>query len=490
MMRILLASLLWGLVGCGHAQGPTPPSEETFELRAVVKERLAALEAQVPAPAPLPELGADDLEELEGLVTMGADPKFAEVAAESVREELGEGAIGPLVAILLDGTRTPRVRGSAAALLAALDDDRASRQLLEAAEKAGEPWLRRLAVYHLGFTSADWIVPRLLLRLKYEKDPETFIWLAATLGRFHNYSGLDALFDLSARGATEELRASAEGELERLAQEAGLSPEELNRRWKSAEALTLPQPSPSPALRLELWRRVASMGDETIQLRGVDDARFMLSRLGPWAAAPLSDALADEDLHLRLHVAQILARMGPRARSAGPALLHALAEPLLAPNAADALGRVGFAPARRALELRTSAEQPHELRVACVRALGRLGLPASLAVVRAAFAESEAYDLRMAAATALVLLDRGDEVAPWLRDELVEGQDAPSAELALETWLARGADRGRTGFSEALESWRAVQAAPPGVTPTLEQLAARRAQRAKELDLSRLLGDA
>ena len=57
----------------------------------------------------------------------------------------------------------------------------------------------------------------------------------------------------------------------------------------------------------------------------------VLSRLGPWAATEISAALADVDAHVRLHCAQVLERMGPRASSAGPALLRALAEPFWPP---------------------------------------------------------------------------------------------------------------------------------------------------------------
>lgn len=485
-MRTTWPSLLL-LAACG-GDGEAPPSSEPFDLAPVVAPRVAALEAQAPPQGPAPALEQGDAEELEGLLEMatGDNPEFVDLAYAAIREDIGPRAIGHLVGIALDSERDWPPRSAAVAFLAVLDDDRATAQLLDILEGAPEAWLRQHAAWRMVHTSADWAVPRLLKRLKYEQDPETFVWLAVALARFGNYSGLDALRDLAGRDTA--LANQARSQLDDLAASVQLSPEELYRRWNSIDASTLPQPAPSSALRREVWRLVAAMNDDTIQLRGVDDARFVLCRLGPWAAVELADALADEDFHVRLHTAQVLERMGPRAVGAGPMLLRALNEPLLAPSVAEALGRVGYPGARPALEERAGAATSHELRVAAVRALGRLGLPESLPIVHAAFAPAEPGDLRMAAATALVLLGQGDAAAAWLAAELVGELDAPAAELALETWLVLGAEQARTGFAEALDAWRAVRAAPPGVTPSLEQVAGRRAERAAGLDIAALTG--
>ncbi|MDA1266068.1 MAG: HEAT repeat domain-containing protein [Planctomycetota bacterium] len=482
MKRLLLCLLPLCACGGGTETAGTD-TVEPFALSPVVAERLAQLEAEVPTPDTAQPLDQDRLEDLSGLLEVVAegDPGFTEIALTEVREAFGPGAIPHLAAALRDPNRDWQKRSAAASLLAGLDHRQATEHLLAALEGAPEAWLRQHAAFHLSTTSADWVVPRLIKRLKYENDHETFIWLAVTLAHFHNYAGLDALFDLAVRGQTDSVRTQAQAQLDSLAQAVSLSPEELRRRWNSADARQLPQPTPSPALHLELWRLVQAMNDDTIQLRGVDDARYVLSRLGPWAAAEVSRALADDDFHVRLHSAQVLERMGARAYASGPMLLRALGEPLLAPNVAEALGRVGFPGARPALEERAGVDQPHELRVACVRALGRLGIPDSLTVVEDAFADGNPSDLRMAAATSLVLFDRGDAAAAWLTAEMTGTHDAPSAELALETWLVRGVDRGRTGFDGALTAWRAELAAPPGVTPSLALLAERRAKRAADL---------
>jgi hypothetical protein len=120
--------------------------------------------------------------------------------------------------------------------------------------------------------------------------------------------------------------------------------------------------------------------------------------------------------------------------------------------------------------------------VAALRALGRTGLAEGLLSLRAAFQpDTEPTDLCQAAATALVLLDAGDEVAPWLVQQLGDPlADGEGAELALETWLWRGSQAERKGFDAALEAWRAA-AGPPGVIPSLDQVRQRLGDRSQLL---------
>lgn len=478
---------LASLCACGDSDAAAP---EPYELSNVVAQRIAALEAEL-GPAPrVPELEAKLEEEVEGMVTMlaGAQGRMREVPLATIREDIGAAAIPSLVRALTSGQRSADERVAAAELLATLTHPAATEALMQAVEQSLEPWMRRWCAYHLPGTGDDRVVPRLIQRLKYEKDPETFVWLSMALARYRNYSGIPALLDLRDRGATDNLRATAAGQLEVLAGDLGFAPEEARDLWNSIDAASLPQAEVSPALRLELWRLVIELDVDHFQLRGVDDARYVLSRMGPWAADEVARALADEDGHVRLHCAQVLERMGPRASSAGPALLRALAEPLLAPAAAEALGRVGHPPALKALALRTTPEHDHELRVAAVRALGRLGLPGAIPAVSDCFAESASpADLRMAAATAMVLLEQGEEVAHWLATQLAsEDADPDAAEIALETWLVRSVERGADGFDAVLSEWRGLQG-PPGIIPTMEAVRKRQVGRAKVM--ARMLGE-
>jgi hypothetical protein len=87
----------------------------------------------------------------------------------------------------------------------------------------------------------------------------------------------------------------------------------------------------------------------------------------------------------------------------------------------------------------------------------------------------------------MVLLDAGDEVAPWLGQQLADPlADGEGAELALETWLWRNSQAERKGFGAALEAWRAA-AGPPGVIPSLDQVRQRFGDRSQLL--SQLLPD-
>ncbi|MCP3914750.1 MAG: hypothetical protein GY711_04220 [bacterium] len=331
---------------------------------------------------------------------------------------IGPRAIEPLALIALASSRARAERLAAIDLLGTLDHPVAAGQLMDQAERSPEPWLRARCVAALEGTRHDRLVPRLLLRLllrlRDEGDPATRTALASTLAAFHNY--------------------------EAAAEEA----------WRSNRAGNLPQPQPSAALRLEVWRLVQAPSEHS---------QYALARLGPWAAREIAEALGDADAAIRAHVARTLAAMGPRATDAGPALLRALADPEIAILAAEALGRVGHPPAVPALLERTAREAPHELRVAATLALGRTGLPEASARIHALFADpSEPQELRRAAATALVLLDEGDVTV----DFLLAAMDGDS-DIALETWLVRGAKQGRAGFASVLRAWRAIEG-PPGIT--------------------------
>ncbi|HIK59510.1 MAG TPA: hypothetical protein EYF98_02325 [Planctomycetes bacterium] len=470
------------LAGCGGGSDPEPAPAP--ELGPVVIERLADLERQLGTPEDLPGLKPEEVEEVDGLVTMLASSKGAlrEVPLEAIREDVGPAAIGRLSEHLADSARKTALRLAAAELLGALDHPRAAEVLMRQIEQAREPWMRSWCAWYLGDTNQDQAVPRLLRRLRYEKDPATFLWLGRALLNFHNYGGLAALEDLATRGEDDNQRRTAAELLQAAAERAGVEPSQLAGLWASQRAEELPQPTPSLRLRHEIWKLVNELSEAHFQLRGVDDARHVLSNMGPWVAREIAPALGDTDAHVRLHTAQVLERMGPRAVSSGPALLAALADPSLAPAAAEALGRVGHPPAVPALAARSAPGQAHELRVAALRALGRTGLAEGLPSLRAAFQpDTEPTDLCQAAATALVLLDAGDEVAHWLTQQLTDPlADGEGAELALETWLWRGSEAERKGFVAALEAWRAA-AGPPGVIPSLDQVRQRLNERGQLL---------
>ena len=469
------ALLVTALAACGEPAPLLP----TFEYRAALVEGLAAAEAAVEAlPAPVGPSEEPDPEHIQGLVHMLANSsgRTRELPLEEIGT-LGDPAAPQLAVIAANGEHDPAERLAACELLAKLGTPRAVEHLLQLCEKSPEGWLRAQAAWRLGEVDADWVVPRLVYRLKYELDPEAAIWLASTLGRHGNHSGLDALWNLRSNGEDEGIRGSANQRLVELAEAVGAaSPEEHWELWTGTDpGRLLLRSEPSPRLQLAVWREIEQLSGEHFQLRGVDDARFILSRMGSWVTAPLADALHDEDVYVRVHVAQCLERRGPRANLAGPTLVEALADPTLAPTAAAALGRVAYPSAEPVLRrLIVQASTDHELRVACATALGHLGLSASIPALETVVAVEGPQDLRQACAAALVALGVGDRGAAFLLSSLRPGApDRNGAEAALEQWL-ESLEGDVAG--EVLEEWLALEPAP-GSIPTAAQVERRLEQR-------------
>jgi HEAT repeat protein len=469
------------VVACGPATEASP----RYPLHAVVGPALASAEARVtPVPAP-PSPDADTLEHVDGLLTMLAEPAgrsrwshgdMAGIALEELTG-LGEEATAVCAAVLEDGTAPGGRRIAAARGLGAIGTPAAADALCRVLESAPESWLRARCATMLGEAGVDRVLPRMLLRLKYEKDGATVIELAGALARLGNLSGLDGLQVLVAGGATPELRAEAARRLAQLAGEAGLDDVgELARRWNSPEADSLAAPPPSAALELETWHRIASLAEWN--LRTVDESRFVLARMNPWVAGALAEALHDENVYVRLHAAQCLERMGPRAApSAGAALIEALAEPGIASAAATALGAIRVRSALDALTACVAPAHEVELRIAAVRALAALGDDAARPVLQGLFATEVAVDLRQAAATALLALGESGEPVRFLRACLEDPfADRGAAEDALGRWLD-----GLPGVADVRQAWHALDPTP-GTIPTAEETKQRLRERGALLE--------
>lgn len=480
------------LVLCALAGGSCARREEAprIEHAPVVRDRLERLERELVAARPPAQPPADlDPEHAPGLVHMLATSGGRErsLVLEEARA-LGEALVPALAAIAADSERAPAERVAACELLEATGTASSAAVLIELVEKAPETWMRAQCAWRLRGTGRDEFVPRLLLRLKYEREAEPALWVASALGDFRNYAGLAKLWSLSAEAPVEELRTAAAGQLARLASEAGVGDAaEHYRLWHAGDPLgRLPRHEPSLALQVELWRWIAALAE--YQLRGVDDARFVLSNLGSYAVQPLCDALRDLSPHVRVHAAQCLERMGPRAVSAGAELVHALDDPSIAADAAAALGAIGYPAAERALRARLAPTQAHELRVACAKALGRLALPESRAELEHLLDPAEPLDLRQACAEALVGVGAGERAVPLLH-RLLRAPEADrfGAEAALERWL-RSLDAALA--RETLGAWLA-RAPEAGRIPSPEEAGARLEARAELLDaaLPRLIGE-
>lgn len=489
----LAALAVLAALGACSERAPAAPPAPPFEVFAVVEPAIAALQAELALPDVVPPDGRtrDDVgEEARGLASFlaGAPAALRDSALVDVRA-LGDAAVPALAALAVaEGAPAPE-RTAAIELLGALDSVRSAAQLLALLESSRDGWARSHAAWRLSQGTQSWIVPRAILRLKYETDHEAAVWLADAVARFGNLAGLGALEGVAASGATEHVRQLAASVLARLvgaadaqalAREGGSADVAGLRwawsRWDGGPSELFEEPQPSKRRELEVWRWIRALGE--FQLRGVDDARFVLSSLGPAAATQLARALHDESRYVRAHAAQCLERMGPRGTVAGPELVKALAHPEVAPYAAGALGRLAYPGAEEALIACTAPGRDLGLRIGAARALGSLGLASSVPALRALLAPGEPVDLRQAAAEGIAYCGAGGSVAELLCGFLESADvDPASSGAALRFHLAGLGRRGDAAAAQALERWDALEP-PAGVVETAERIARRWSDRA------------
>ena len=328
-LRILSLSLCSLLsVGCGEkpapqASGPTYPA---FASAPQLARALARTAEQA-----LPEVDTETIEEVSGLL---------EAAALGGR--LGHSATGQL------NDLDAKLR--TAALLAIVEDLHAE----VAARRNAYAWLRD--------TGSPGLVPRLTLRLKYEKDLWSAVCLGDTLLRHGNGSGLDAVagvLEREANDAAEESARSyaatvipqlppAEGwdagadfaaDWQHLGEVRGLWARE--RRLSASEAHIEVF---HPEVEAEILRMATRLASQP--LRPVDDARFVLTRQRGAVIPLLFELASDEDRYVREHALQTLSWMGPPVHAWCDArgfdyvtqVTNFLGEASLRPRALEALG--------------------------------------------------------------------------------------------------------------------------------------------------------
>ena len=471
---VLLLALL---AGC---EKPAAPSASVFELRDVVAPRVAELQSAAIAPSSVVAPSEEVREELSGMLETLASPRSS--MRDAVLEDLRsrrELFVGALASAAADASRSNEWRGAAIEALAFLDMPAAIDALLQALQTSPDAWVRAACAWEMTGLKHDRILPRVLLRLRYEVDEETAIALAGLLASFGNYAGVDGVCVVRDRARTPELVALANEQLAALAAAAGVRDgEELRAQWLSGELESrLPAREVSKALEFETWKCIQTLGEW--DLRVVDDRRFILTHMNIWVVDALAQTLRDKNVYLRVHAAQCLERMGPRAKAAGPQLLEALEESRTASAAAAALGALLYAPAAERLERALSNPRDPELANAAARALGALAQPRSIPALRRAFAPELAPDLRQAAAESLLAIDPSADVVDFLIERMTAARaEALAAESALGRRLLEQSKAQPQRFESALAQWRAADSSEPGSIPTREQLAARLASRA------------
>lgn len=488
-----LAPLVALLLPVACAQEAPEPGARATETEALtgglVAGRIAALERELAAEQGPAVANVPDLEErMQGLVATLAsevspagDTPLREAALQEVTE-IGDAAVPYLEARMWAPETGVKENISCADALARIGSVRAAEALLRRAEQERDPdpqregqllWARQQALYRLGSVGQDWVVPRLLVRLVREPSEEALLWVAKSLGQYENLAGIDTLRHLAKNAEFPGVQKEALTIIGELAKERRLGDvTHLALLWRGETPPGMearPEPEPSPRLQLEVWRMIASLAEW--QLRGVDEARFALGNMNAWAAGPLAEALGDENRYVRLHAAQALERMGPRGRAAGPALVRALDDNLLAAQAAAALGALEHVAAIEPLAQRARSAKDLELRVAATRALGILeGLtgPRSRELYAELFGAQQPLELRVAAAEALVRTAPVDdpesvsaEVDFLLAQLRASDVDPIGPERALERWIVRMAEAGRPAADELWKEWRRLEELRP-----------------------------
>jgi HEAT repeat protein len=445
---VLAGALVLCAVGCDERTpvvAPTPVATPPTLAPVVAQARANATAVALPEP-----LTGDALAEAQGLLEFSASSSGD--LARAGREDLlrlGDGLL-PLLARWIQ--ETERAAGERAAALAALGESPspiADVLLAELLARGGEPWVRSSAAWYLGERASDAWVPDAVLVLKYEVDSACVRYLAHALAKKRCFAGIGALLVLAPNDAEAATLAQS------IAVENGFADADALERARVAGEVA-PAPT-SPAFDAAVWRWVERLAE--FQLRGVDDARYVLVQLGEVAADEVAAALCDENRYVRLHACQCLERMGPRGRSASAALALQLASPDLAPHAAVALGAVGGAGARAALEAALEETRSYEVRLGAARGLARLADPAASAFVAAVFERERerAPELAQALAEAWCASSDTPAAAEHLAQCLVNPALEPtSSGLALEAFLTRGAAAERTGFADLHAQWLAI----------------------------------
>lgn len=340
---------------------------------------------------------------LQPLKDLAKRPAVPEAAQKEVKE-LAEIALQRVEADPRTAARAER----------ALLDHPHAAFALEPALADDKPEIRRRAAWLVGRTGRSVLQIPLLLRLKYELDPDAVLWVADALQHLGNDSGL--LWLDAAMG--QEKTADQAGQLAiAICQERGRkvsepptyaelqkSMREFDAAWKRTGVGGRPGvAAPDP---VELQARFAEhlATTEGFQLRPIDDARYVLTRSGRLPLPLLKKAVGASEQYLRVMALEVLAEVGPCLRDAGPDVVPLLGDPLTSAHAVRALGEIGEATAVPFLRP-LLASLDGELRCAAVQSLGLLKDQASAGELKKILADTgESLDVRVGAAFGVLCL--------------------------------------------------------------------------------------
>ena len=248
----------------------------------------------------------------EHLATASTWPKMSISRAEEILDILDTAELGGQ-----SGQRAQRRIGK-------LSSDELQHALLSIVETEKLDHLKRRLAYSF-LAETDWrgnrrFIPRLVLRLKYEKDWPANILIASALAKHNNLAGLDAVVSIL---RTEQQSQITDLEFARelaakLIASLNQGNADFEQNWQ--HALRLKQQWDQQGHPLdsendvadttytdELWHTVAKFRSQP--LRPVDDARFVFIRLDNAALKILALAASDSDPYVRDHALQTFSWM-------------------------------------------------------------------------------------------------------------------------------------------------------------------------------------
>lgn len=416
-LRSLIALFL--LIACNREDAATT------SYRPAIAERLARAQTRcAPLSNPSAAIGKERAAEISGWIESALSAN-ARVERYAKAELAAAGAVAvPLIlGHAKDESLDAEERLRTLSLLGEIRAPESARALIEIVETDPDASRRLFAAEALGRTGQSWAIPRISLRLKYERDPRALAWIVAALAELGSFGGMPELFlanefrDVPMEHPDQAVREELRFVLRRILPIAGIeasegAPEdeivrkarELAAEWKNGLREIRIDLTTAPCLETEILRAVADLAGT--QLRGVDDARFRLQRLGSLAAPALALGLEDESFYIRSHCIEVLGSLGASARTGAAGLLRIAKDFKHRADALAALGRIGAQEAAGEIE-KGLREKAAEIRVAAAQSLGNLKNPAALPALRRAMSEwKNDPDFQVAAGGAL--LDLGD----------------------------------------------------------------------------------
>ncbi len=408
--------------------------------------------------APLPEL--ELVEVLSGL--QAAADKVASLLPDASRE-----------AELLDLVRTAfGAEGGGGRMQSmaqrSLEDEADAWRGYELGLSVDDASVRTQCAFALASSNHAGSLSLVLYRHKYEKDPSVRLWLVdAAVGLGSGAGLLDVIAAFDDSELREQAGRVAVSVCGRVGADIGDNPSWAMLRqalagvdlvWRETGVLPGVEAMGSGEELLDARIAEQLVALTGFQLRPVDDARFVLSRMGTVGLPRLTAAAHAQETYLRNHSLEVLRDLGPVAHGAGEALLSLLRDPLSAAIAGRALGAARYEPAMPHLIARI-ADADLETAAAAAAALGPMltrapSSPKQRGLQQRAVATLQrvlddptgALDLRVSAATSLAhhelqqpargflygLLQAGEYHEPTLREALQNLDKAASRQRAAQ----------------------------------------------------------